>query len=93
MLTTGPVSEVLPVEVDNNEIGHSSFSGKIPVTGILLRPSELRRITFKGHSNHGNDSALSTPSKKVRPRPVSEQVLSKTTPQGIHEESDGKDFR
>ena len=47
MLTTGPVSEVLPVEVDNNEVGRSSFSGKISVTGILLRPSEIRRVSFE----------------------------------------------
>ena len=47
MLVTEPVSEVLPVEVDNSEVGRSSFSGKISVTGFLLRPSELCRITFE----------------------------------------------
>ena len=60
MLTTGPVSEVLPVEVDNNDSGRSSFSGKISVTGILLRPSELRRLSFAVRpSGIGVESALS----------------------------------
>ena len=60
MLTTGPVSEVLPVEVDNNDSGRSSFSGKISVTGILLRPSELRRLSFEVRpSGIGVESALS----------------------------------
>ena len=35
-------------------------------------------------------ATLSLPSKKVCPRAVSQQVLSKTIPQGMHEESDGK---
>ena len=60
MLTTGPVSEVLTVEVDNNDSGRSSFSGKISVTGILLRPSELRRLSFEVRpSGIGVESALS----------------------------------
>ena len=60
MLITQPVSEFLPVEVDNSEVGRSSFSGKISVTGVLFRRSELRRLSFEVRlSGIGIESALS----------------------------------
>ena len=82
-----PVTDIFP-ENDERPISLLSTStGRTSLTGPVVN---IEEASCDGHSDHGNDPPPSTPSKKVRPRPVSEQVLSKTRPQGIHEESDGK---
>ena len=84
-----PVTDIFPENDERPLSLLSTSTGRTSLTGPVVN---IEEASCDGHSDdHGNDPPPSTPSKKVRPRPVSEQVLSKTRPQGFHEESDGKD--
>ena len=83
-----PVTDIFPENDERPLSLLSTSTGRTSLTGPVVN---IEEASCDGHSDHGSDPPPSTPSKKVRPRPVSEQVLSKTRPQGIHEESDGKD--
>ncbi|KIK67170.1 hypothetical protein GYMLUDRAFT_69362 [Collybiopsis luxurians FD-317 M1] len=46
----------------------------------------LEEATSDGHERIEDESPLSTPMRRARPRPLSEQLLGRKRPQGIHEE-------
>ena len=82
-----PVTGIFPKNDERPTSLLSTSTGRTSLTGPVVN---IEEASFDGHSDHGNNPAPPTPSKKVRSRPVSEQDLSKTRPQGVHEESDGK---
>ncbi|ESK93500.1 hypothetical protein Moror_1670 [Moniliophthora roreri MCA 2997] len=78
-----PLSDVFP--------GVHDSAPESPAPSFMSREPPLVTVeeaTSDGHSRV-EDSPLITPSKKVRPRPVSEQMLMKSRPKPIHEEDGG----
>ncbi|KAK7047178.1 hypothetical protein VNI00_006844 [Paramarasmius palmivorus] len=78
-----PLSDVFPSAQDASpESPAPSFMSREPP---LLT---LEEATSDGHERV-SDTPLTTPSKRARPRPVSEQMLMKSRPRPIHEEDGG----
>ena len=83
-----PVTDIFPENDEHPTSLLSTSTGRTSLTGPVINIDEA---WCDGHSEHSNDPPPLTPSKKLRPRPVPEQVLGKTRPQGVYDESDGKD--
>ncbi|THU90173.1 hypothetical protein K435DRAFT_864575, partial [Dendrothele bispora CBS 962.96] len=84
-----PLSEVFP-DIQSSSNSPRSSKGSFRSTNMPLLT--LEEATSDGHERVADDgdSAVSTPVKRARPRPMSEQMLGKSRPQAIHDEnSDG----
>ncbi|KAJ3980260.1 hypothetical protein F5890DRAFT_1557848 [Lentinula detonsa] len=76
-----PIADVFPdIQEDSPKPAASlrSVSGGAPLL-------TLEEATSDGHERVAEDE-LSTPMKRARPRPLSEQLLGRKRPQGIHDE-------
>ncbi|KAG7090453.1 hypothetical protein E1B28_009569 [Marasmius oreades] len=78
-----PISDVFPEAFDSVQTLNSSAA---PVSCRGPPLLTLEEATSDGHGRSDDDVSLATPSKRVRPRPVSEQLLMKYRPRAIHED-------
>ncbi|KAF5393347.1 hypothetical protein D9757_000790 [Collybiopsis confluens] len=75
-----PISDVFPdLQEDHLTPCASADTGAAPLL-------TLEEATVDGHECTVDESPVSTPPKRARPRPLSEQLLGRRRPQGIHEE-------
>ncbi|KAL0062368.1 hypothetical protein AAF712_010779 [Marasmius tenuissimus] len=84
-----PISDVFPEVYSNDEapesparrssVSSGASSGRLPLL-------TLEEATSDGHGRTDDERSLGTPSKRVRPRPVSEQLLMKSRPRAMHED-------
>ncbi|EMD32355.1 hypothetical protein CERSUDRAFT_108803 [Gelatoporia subvermispora B] len=81
-----PISEIFP-EVQTQR--SASGSSQSPPASVFDKPIvTVEEATADGHSDPSKSPA-ETPAKRARPRPVSEQLLGRTRPQAMCEESFG----
>ncbi|KAL0562882.1 hypothetical protein V5O48_019196, partial [Marasmius crinis-equi] len=80
-----PISDVFPEVYGTSDSGDSparrtsvSSTGRVPLV-------TLEEATSDGHGRSDDDRSIETPSKRARPRPISEQLL-KSRPRAIHED-------
>ncbi|KAJ4485212.1 hypothetical protein J3R30DRAFT_3696531 [Lentinula aciculospora] len=76
-----PIADVFP-DIQEGSPEHAVSVRTISGGAPLLT---LEEATSDGHERASEDE-LSTPLKRARPRPLSEQLLGRKRPQGIHEE-------
>ncbi|OCH91742.1 hypothetical protein OBBRIDRAFT_833966 [Obba rivulosa] len=81
-----PISEIFPEVQTQRTASGSSIS---PPASVFDRPIvTVEEATADGHSDPSRSPA-ETPVKRARPRPVSEQLLGRSRPQAICEDSHG----
>ncbi|KAI0077491.1 hypothetical protein K474DRAFT_1077009 [Panus rudis PR-1116 ss-1] len=87
-----PISEIFPGAMGETQATRPSsvVSSTSGTSSTRMGPVvNVEEATADGHEPIPEEFVLETPVKRARPRPVSEQLLGKTRPQGIHEEGDG----
>ncbi|KAF9258752.1 hypothetical protein L218DRAFT_711641 [Marasmius fiardii PR-910] len=81
-----PISDVFPEVFGNGEHPESPEAPSVVSSRRGPPLLTLEEATSDGHGRSDDDIPLTTPSKRVRPRPVSEQLLMRSRPRAIHED-------